>query len=154
MLRQELNNEALKQPSSLARLQLSKACRAGHRIALLVHAHSRVGRVRWCPSLRHVDTWMPPPVQLTTPMSTYKQTQLTCYRAEPSPPFLSPGAARVASTQCMTKIGGHPLRLVRTSVVSTFGKPSPPCAPLFPATSSVLSHLSPRMQVPELHQSP
>jgi hypothetical protein len=60
MLRQELNDEALEQPSSLAKLQLPKACRVGRRIALLVHAHSHVGRVRWCPSLRHVDTWMPP----------------------------------------------------------------------------------------------
>jgi hypothetical protein len=37
----------------------------------------------------------------------------------------------------------HPLRLVRTSVVSASGKPSPPHSPLFSATSSVPSHLTP-----------
>jgi hypothetical protein len=66
-----------------------------------------------------------------------------CRRAELSPPFLSHGVARVASTQCTTIKGGHPLRLVCTSVVSASDKPSPPYSPLFSTTSSVLSHLTP-----------
>jgi hypothetical protein len=105
-----------------------------------------------------------PPVQLTTPTPTYGQKQLTCpsrapflplllcaaracllcHRAEPSPPFLSHSAARVASTQCTAIKGNHPLRLVRTSVVSTSGKPSPPHSPLF---SSVPSHLTPPLSL-------
>jgi hypothetical protein len=64
-------------------------------------------------------------------------------RAEPLPPSLSPDAAHVASTQCTTIKGGHPLRLVRTSIVSASGKPSPPHSPLFSTTSSVISHLTP-----------
>jgi hypothetical protein len=53
------------------------------------------------------------------------------------------GAAHVASTQCTAIKRGHPLHLVYTSVVSAFGKPSPPRSPLFSTTSSVLSHLTP-----------
>jgi hypothetical protein len=41
------------------------------------------------------------------------------------------------------KKGGHPLHLVCTSVVSASGKPSPPCSPLFSATSSRPSPLTP-----------
>jgi hypothetical protein len=80
-----------------------------------------------------------------------------CRLTEQSPPILSPGAARVASTQCTTTKGGHPLHLVYTSAVSASGKLSPLRLPMFPTTSSMpshLTHLSPRMQVPEFRQSP
>jgi hypothetical protein len=96
-------------------------------------------------------------------MPTYGQMQLACpsrapllplclctvqarslyRRAEPSPPVLSHGTARVASTQSTAIKGGHPLRLVRTNATSTSGKPSPPHSPLFSTTSSVPSHLTP-----------
>jgi hypothetical protein len=70
MPRQELDDEALKQPASLAKLQLPKACCAGRHLVLPVCTLSHVGRVCWHPSLRCMDTWMPP-VQLTTPTPTY-----------------------------------------------------------------------------------
>jgi hypothetical protein len=56
MPRQELDDEALEQPASLAKLQLSKACRVGRRLALPTRARSHVVRVRWRPSLHRVDT--------------------------------------------------------------------------------------------------
>jgi hypothetical protein len=65
-----------------------------------------------------------------------------CHRAEPPPHFLSHGTACIASTQCTAIKGGHPLRLVRTRVVSASGKPSPSHSPLFSTTSLVPSHLT------------
>jgi hypothetical protein len=47
--------------------------------------HSQVGAVRWCPSMRHVDTWIPP-VQLTTLTSVYEQ----CPAHVPSTPLPLP----------------------------------------------------------------
>jgi hypothetical protein len=46
MPRQVLDDEALEQPASLAKLQLSKACCVGHHLALPARMHSHVGRVR------------------------------------------------------------------------------------------------------------
>jgi hypothetical protein len=110
--------------------------------------------------LRRVDTWMSPcpahypdaDVQTNAARVPFTQPPFCCcaMRArllycctKPSPPFLSHGAARIASTQCMAIKGGHPLRLIRTSAVSASGKLSPPHSPLFSATSSVPSHLTP-----------
>jgi hypothetical protein len=45
MLLQGLDDEALEQAASLAKLQLPKASRAGRRLALPARVHSRVGRV-------------------------------------------------------------------------------------------------------------
>jgi hypothetical protein len=103
------------------------------------------------------------PVQLTTPTSTYGQTQLACpshgslfaaaplharalpslYRhAEPSSPSLSP----CAGPRCPHAMHGYktrsPLCLIRTRAMSAFGKPSPPHPPLFSTTPSVLSRLT------------
>jgi hypothetical protein len=112
--------------------------------------------------LRRVDSWMPPCLahypdtdvwtntarvpftQLPLPLHLCAPRARSLYsHAEPSPPLLSPGTARVASTQCMAIKGGHPLHLVRTSAVSAPGKPSPQRLPLFSATLSVPSHLTP-----------
>jgi hypothetical protein len=59
-LRQGLDDEALEQPALLAKLQLPKACRAGHRLALPARVRSLVRKVRCRPSLHRADTWMPP----------------------------------------------------------------------------------------------
>jgi hypothetical protein len=126
-------------------------------------ACSRVAKVCWRPSLRRVDTWMPPMSSslprcrrtdkrssralLTAPflllhLCAARACSL-CHHVEPSPPFLSQSAACVAFMQCTTIKGGHPLRLIHTSAVSASGKPSPPHSPLFSTTSSVPSHLAP-----------
>jgi hypothetical protein len=49
----------LTQPTLLTKLALPKGCRLDPGVALPVHVHSHIARVR-CPSLRCVDTWMPP----------------------------------------------------------------------------------------------
>jgi hypothetical protein len=106
-----------------------------------------------------------PPVQLTTPMSTYGQTQLECpsrglllplclcavrarslcHRAEPSPPSISP----YAGLCCPHAMRGYkrrpPLRVICTRAVSTSGKPSLPQPPQFSTASSVPSHLTPHL---------
>jgi hypothetical protein len=55
-----LDDEVLEQATLLAKLPLPNACRRGHCLALPTHACSHVGRVRWRPLLRRVDSWMPP----------------------------------------------------------------------------------------------
>jgi hypothetical protein len=64
--------------------------------------------------------------RLSSPRRQYLARSYTCNRR----------------AQCTT-IKGHPLRLVRISIVSASGKPSPSHSPLFFATSSVISHLTP-----------
>jgi hypothetical protein len=98
---------------------------------------SRVDAVHWRTSLHRVGTWMPPYLAhqhhvgiRTTPNSRalhvapIAATHLRHVgapshysRAEPSPPFLSPGATRVTPMQCMALKGGHPLHLVRASAL-------------------------------------
>jgi hypothetical protein len=55
-------------PVTVARLRLpssalrrSDVCCGGHRLALPMCSCSHIARVHWHPSLRFVDTWMPPP---------------------------------------------------------------------------------------------
>jgi hypothetical protein len=94
-----------------------------------VRVHSRVDAVRWCPSMHCVDTWIPPclahhldvGIQTmpnshalhVTPIAAVPLRRVSarslCRRAEPSPPFLSPGTARIASMQCTTIKGGPPI---------------------------------------------
>jgi hypothetical protein len=143
--------------------------------ATRVHVRSRVGAVRWRPSLHHVDTWMPPcPAHhpdasvWTTPSSRalhvapiavvplrHASGRSLYLRTEPSPPFLSPGAAHVTPTQCTTIKGGHPVashpcqRLCLPPVsrhhrARLYFPPRRWCR----ATSPLLS---PRAQVQELH---
>jgi hypothetical protein len=50
----------LTQPTLLTKLALPKGCHLDPGVALPVHVRSHIARVRWCPSLRCVDTWMPP----------------------------------------------------------------------------------------------
>jgi hypothetical protein len=70
-------------------------------------------------------------------------TRSLCRRAEPSPPSLPP----CAGPRCFYTIHIYkrrpPLHLVRTSAVSTSGKPSPPHPPMFSTASSVPSRLTP-----------
>jgi hypothetical protein len=141
-----------------------------------VRVRSRVGTLCWRPSMHYVDTWIPPspadhldasvrttpsscalhatpiaaaPLCRVSARSLYRRTDL-------SPPFLSPGAARVAFTQCMTIKGGSPVAsrlrqcLVRlwyaVTVARLYFSPCCRCQ----ATSPLLS---PHAHVQELHQS-
>jgi hypothetical protein len=99
------------------------------RSAARMHVRSRLGTVRWRPSMCHVDTWIPPypahhPDAGVRTMPSSRALHVTpiaaaplcrvithslCRRTEPSPPFLSPGAAHVASTQCTAIKGGPPV---------------------------------------------
>jgi hypothetical protein len=118
------------------------------------------------PSLRRMDTWMPPcPAHLLTtdvqtkipsaspprqPYHCYPRCALRrassrslCRRVELSPPSLPP----CAGPHCFYAIYGYkrrpPLHLIRTYTMSASGKPSLPHQPLFSATSSVPSCLTP-----------
>jgi hypothetical protein len=141
-----------------------------------VHVRSRVGIVRWCPSIRHVDTWIPPcPPHhpdtgvRTTPSSRalhvtpiaatplhHVSARSLCHHAELSPPFLSSGVARVTSTQCTTIKGGPPVasRPCQHPCPPPVSRQRRACLYFLPhrqcqATSPLLS---PRAQVQELRQ--
>jgi hypothetical protein len=143
-----------------------EGCRLDPGVALWARACSHVVRVRWCPSLRRLDTWMPPcpahllatdirtkipsaspphqPVPLLPRCALCRASARSLYRrAEPSPPSLPP----CAGPRCFYAIHIYkrrpPLHLVRTSTVSTSGKPSPLHPPMFSTASSVPSRLTP-----------
>jgi hypothetical protein len=81
------------------------------------------------------------------------RASLLYHRAEPSPPFLSHGAARVASMQCTAIKGGQPLRLIHTSAVSHHCLTRLCSLPLH-RCKATSPHLSPHTHVPELSTTP
>jgi hypothetical protein len=143
---------SLMQPVPLVELTRLKARCLGPCVAL--PACACVAGYAQCTGAPRCTAWTPgfPPVQLTILMPAYEQhparvptTRLplplrrvsarSLYRrAEPSPPFLSPDAARVASTQC-TAIKGGPLVASRPRQ-----RPCPPPETVTVALAFVFHH--------------
>jgi hypothetical protein len=158
----------LEQAASLAKLLLPKACHVGRRLALPVPAHSRIGRVHWRPSLRRVDTWVCLTIQLTLPTPTHGQIHLACpsrgshchYALVPHKQMLALLLHRAITSLPLSLHRPHcshamhdykwrPPHCISSAPVplSTSGKPSLPCSPLFSATPLVPSHLIPPLSL-------
>jgi hypothetical protein len=89
-------------------------------------------------------TWLPLPLHICAARA---QARSTAGSSRHLPPSLL-AQAHIAPTQCMAIKGGPPVAShPHQRPLSASGNPSPPRSPLFSATPSVLSHLTPPLSL-------
>jgi hypothetical protein len=101
MLTPGARRRSLVPPAPLAELTRLKAHHLGPCVALPTRAHSRIGAVCWRPSLCRVDTWTPPPVQLT----------ILRLRTDKISPFECPSWRPLPLRLCATRAHARPTAL-------------------------------------------
>jgi hypothetical protein len=133
--------------------------------AARVRVHSQVGVVRWRPSMRRMDTWIPPypahhpdarirttlssrALHVTPIITAPLRCVSACTLALPPRRAITSLPLSWHSSRCFHATHGYKRRpscctSFAPAPLSAFGKPSPPCSPLFSIVPSVQSHLTP-----------